>query len=236
MGSQLRFDKAEFQPDVYRGSASNGHAVILMSDSWSSQRVMAAPQLWRAGLIAECDMNPGLLGVGIKLKTQQVHGLKRIGLEPISHGWTHLNPTLLSDADLAIHLEDSRQWLLDEGFTKGARHYAAPYQMDKRVSDAAIAAGYQTTMDHDLSAVCVLPPGFTYAIQDADNRYTLSTVQTAIDTLTGEAAKVLFLIFHHFVSSGATGVMTNMQRLHDVIRYIKKSEVRAATHSTLLDP
>ncbi len=118
-------------------------AVFTFDDGTLSHYDLAYPELSGNGVTASFFLNTATVGTAGYLTWAQVSEMRRNGMTFYSHGHDHLYLTHLGARALAWQLESSKG-LLEEKLGCAAPFLAAPYgDVDARVVDAAMRAGYQ---------------------------------------------------------------------------------------------
>jgi peptidoglycan/xylan/chitin deacetylase (PgdA/CDA1 family) len=117
--------------------------VITFDDGRASDYTEAFPLLARHGVTAELFLNPSTVGQHGFVTWDQVREMARAGLSIQSHAYDHVYLTRESEAGLVHQVADSKARLEDE-IGAPVSWLAAPYgDLNARVVEEAIAAGYQ---------------------------------------------------------------------------------------------
>ena len=116
--------------------------VITFDDGRASDYEDAFPLLGRHGLVAEFFLNPATVGRPGFLTWDQAREMARWGMSIQSHAYDHVYLTRESETGLVHQVADSKARLEDE-LGAPVRFLAAPYgDVNARVVDEAVAAGY----------------------------------------------------------------------------------------------
>ena len=103
----------------------------------------AFPLLRERGLSAEFFVNPATMGQPGFLTWEQAREMAAAGMSVQSHAYDHLYLTRLAAGALHRQMSDSRRAIEDE-VGRPSMFLAAPYgDVNRRVVDAALAAGYR---------------------------------------------------------------------------------------------
>jgi peptidoglycan/xylan/chitin deacetylase (PgdA/CDA1 family) len=221
---------AAYRPVLSLTYVNPGRVVILFADGRLTDLTLAAPLLSRRGLPWISFLMPGQVGTGAKMDESEIAALAALGGVPASHGYTHEDPTLMDEPTLAIHLEDSRAWLVARSYA-GADWYAPPIADNAAVRDAALAAGYTVVLTYALDEFAVLPAGYTYYWQEGQDAVGWGTIQAALAALSG--GDVLFLQFHRTVETGPVSLDVSTARLTAILNEIETLGLLAVTLSDL---
>jgi peptidoglycan/xylan/chitin deacetylase (PgdA/CDA1 family) len=116
---------------------------LTFDDGRASDYRHAYPLLMEHGLVGEFFVNPGTIGRPGYLSWGEAREMLRAGMHFQSHAHDHVYLTLLSGALLERQVLDSKHRIEDE--LGGAVEFlAAPYgDVNRRVRQAALAAGYR---------------------------------------------------------------------------------------------
>jgi len=215
-------------------NAGCGCVVFLSADGPKDTRTTVFPLLAAQGWLAAAVVNPTTIGRSNKLTVTDCRFLDGQGWDVGSHGWTHVDPTLLAPEELDAHLRYSHRWLVDRGLDRGARHYGPPLDCNEAVRDAALAF-YETVIPAQIGPWAVLPEGWTYAWLPAQDTVPWAIVETALGSLVANAGAVTVLPLHHVVLSEPFGLAMSVVRLRQIIRYIRLHAINVVTVSQLRD-
>lgn len=102
--------------------------VFQFDDGSESDRTQALPYLSQFDYPAITYVNTDDIGSDGKLTEEQLQELKSEGWLVGSHTTDHSNLSALTDpAEIESKVRDAKQWLVERGFTEGARHFSYPY-------------------------------------------------------------------------------------------------------------
>jgi peptidoglycan/xylan/chitin deacetylase (PgdA/CDA1 family) len=151
---------------------------LTFDDGRASDYRHAYPLLMEHGFVGEFFVNPGTIGRAGYLSWGEAREMSRAGMRFQSHAHDHLYLTLLSAALLERQVLDSKRRIEDE-LGCAVQFMAAPYgDANRRVRQAALAAGYQ--------AVCT-----SWDWPARAGRPTVSRVAVYARTTTAELARLL---------------------------------------------
>jgi peptidoglycan/xylan/chitin deacetylase (PgdA/CDA1 family) len=219
----------------YCGSPQNGFVLIEFADGKEGVYTVAFPVMRARGLhgLLYVPIEPTIQEANGHLTPAQLDELNAAGWDVASHGWTHDDPTLLTEAQLVQHLLASQQWLLSRGYTKGARSYGAPSgNCTAHVGEEA-ARYYDTVWCGDYSK---FPPGYRFAVVSCGGGVDWATrIQPALANLIGQPDRVARCSFHDLVSQNANGSQADLNRLTTILDYLQANKINIVTMSDLLD-
>ena len=208
--------------------------ILAFADAQEGAYSVAFPAMRARGVrgVAYVNVEPIVLGQAGRLTAEQLDELNAAGWDIASHGYTHTDPTALTAQQLDDNLREAHQWLLDRGYSRGARHYGPPSNdCDQRVMDAALQY-YQTVWCRQYSH---LPAGYQYGVGACGNNTEWSRLQQAFDKLAGQPGRVLRCTFHGLVPAQPTGNQGDLARVNQILDYLAAKQIRVVTLSDLLD-
>lgn len=233
----------------FRVQTTNGHAVnvhinavalepvydypiisFTFDDGFNDQYETAKPLLDKYHYPATAFVITNNIGSNnaIYMTLAQLHGLQEYSDWDISaHTLTHPDLTHLSQQQLINELHDSKLWLIQNGFSKGADYMAYPfgafnktvidqeahyYKMARTISETPVSSG--------IGMREVIPPADPLRLRVVDwtNTLPVSTIENAIDKSIANHDWVIFEL-HHVVNSSATS----------------STQITAANFTTVLD-
>jgi peptidoglycan/xylan/chitin deacetylase (PgdA/CDA1 family) len=160
------------------GEAAAPPVTLTFDDGRASDYREAFPLLLEHGLVGEFFVNPGTIGRRGYLSWDEAREMARAGMRFQSHAYDHVYLTPLSASLLERQLVDSKCRIEDE-LGRAVEVLAAPYgDLNRRVRQAALAAGYQ--------AVCT-----SWEWPARTGRRTLSRVAVYARTTPGDLARLL---------------------------------------------
>jgi peptidoglycan/xylan/chitin deacetylase (PgdA/CDA1 family) len=125
------------------GGAGAPAAVLTFDDGRASDYEQVFPLLSERGLGGEFFVNPGTIGRRGYLSWDQAREMARGGMRFQSHAYDHVYLTPLPAASLERQVGDSKRRIEDE-LGHAVEFLAAPYgDLNRRVRQAALAAGYR---------------------------------------------------------------------------------------------
>ena len=130
---------------VWSGADEGGAPAVALTfdDGRVSDYTEVLPLMLEHGVVAEFFVNPGTIGRPRFLTWDQAREMARAGMRFQSHGYDHVYLTPLSAAALERQVRDSKRRLEDELGVR-VEFLAAPYgDLNRRVWEAAMAAGYR---------------------------------------------------------------------------------------------
>jgi peptidoglycan/xylan/chitin deacetylase (PgdA/CDA1 family) len=208
--------------------------ILAFADAQEGAYSVAFPAMRARGVrgVAYVNVEPVVLGQAGRVTAEQLDELDAAGWDIASHGYTHTDPTALTAQQLDDNLRLAHEWLLDRGYSLGARHYGPPSNdCDQRVMDAALQY-YQTVWCRQYSH---LPAGYRFGVGACGNNAEWSRLQQAFDKLTGQPDRVLRCTFHGLVPAQPTGNQGDLARVNQILDYLAAKQIRVVTLSDLLD-
>jgi Predicted xylanase/chitin deacetylase len=111
--------------------------VFQFDDGNKTDYTEGLPYLSQYDYPAITYVNTNTIGDTGKLDQRQLQELKEKGWLIGSHTADHVDLKKLSDtAEIERQVRDAQEWLVDHGFTEGARHFAYPYN---RIDEQALS-------------------------------------------------------------------------------------------------
>lgn len=128
---------------------ANGRPSVLFTfdDQWDTHRTVALPILAAAGFKGTAYVSPGLLGSGgIKSDTAQLQKLYAAGWDLACDSWRDDSlVTGHTTASAVAEVVSIRDWLVENGMARAARHGTWPYgQFSEALIDGLLAEGFLT--------------------------------------------------------------------------------------------
>ena len=102
--------------------------VITFDDGYTSVYTIAFPIMQQYGIKGTVYLNTGLVGTPTRLTLAQLHELYDAGWTIANHTPLHTDLTKLTSVnDIKAVVQQGIDWLLVNGFTRGAYDFAAPF-------------------------------------------------------------------------------------------------------------
>jgi len=216
------------------GGSQNGMVILAFADAKDGAYTVAFPAMRARGVagLAYVNVEPIVQGQAGRLTPEQLDELNAAGWDIASHGYTHEDPTAMTAQQLDDNLGDAHRWLLDRGYSRGARHYGPPSNnCNQQVLDAALQY-YQTVWCREYSR---LPAGYRFGVGACGNNTAWSRLEQAFDNLVGQPDRVLRCTFHDLVPEQPTGNQGDLARMNQILDYLAAKQIRVVTLSDLLD-
>jgi peptidoglycan/xylan/chitin deacetylase (PgdA/CDA1 family) len=208
---------------------------MAFADAKEGAYTVALPAMRARGLrgLLYVPIEPVIQGAKNHLTPSQLDEFNAAGWDVSSHGWSHVDPTQLSEAQLVQHLQGSQQWLLSRGYTRGARSYGAPAgNCNAHVGEEA-ASYYDTVWCGGYNK---FPPGYRFGVVSCGGGIDWETrIQPALAKLIGQPDRVARCSFHDLVPQNATGSQADLNRLTTILDYLQANKINIVTMSDLLD-
>lgn len=214
--------------------AGTGMVILEFADAKDGAYTVAFQAMRERGV-------PGLAYVNVEpveqrkaghLTPEQLDDMNAAGWDIASHGYSHDDPTQMTSDQLTQHLEGAQQWLLQRGYTLGARHYGPPSNnCNQAILDAALKV-YDTVWCREFSK---LPAGYDFGTGACGNNTPWERLQSAFDRLEGKPNRVLRCSFHDLVPQNPTGNQADLERIEAILDYLEAKKIPVVTLSDLLD-
>lgn len=156
-------DTRDIQIDQLRASGYSlpGIVMVQFDDVVQSQYTNGFPILEEFDIQASAMINPGYIGrfVGGKerMRQDELDELYDAGWDIGNHGMYHQNLVNLDEDERESEIRDAHQWLVDNGFERGADYFTYPYAMyDQDVLEVV-------AQDHELGFTAGWPSVAKYA-------------------------------------------------------------------------
>lgn len=220
----------------------NGVVTFGFDDSFTSHRTFAAPYLakygWAGTAYTICDALNGsgiAGGSGYGMTLAQLRELRDVyGWELAAHAYTVTNHTTsypsLSASVLSAEVGQMVNWLQQNGVLTSS-HFAYPLGKQSAATDAVVSRYFSTGRTLMALPLEMQQPGSpmrTRAIQVATGG--VSTTEAAIDKAYTNG-NWLQLVFHDFVTSGATGNQTLQSEFQTIVDYCSSKGIAVAPAS-----
>lgn len=119
--------------------------IFQFDDGYVTDYTEALPYLSQYGYSAISYVSPDMIGTPGKLNEDQLHELKEAGWLIGSHSMNHTNLSKLdSAADIEENVKRAKRWLEERGFTRGARHFAYPYDATSEQAISVVSRHHAT--------------------------------------------------------------------------------------------
>ncbi|WP_028392720.1 polysaccharide deacetylase family protein [Bacillus cihuensis] len=170
-----------------------------------------------------------------RMTMQQLHTLQDLGWDIASHtvNHTYLLDDKPSPQELTHQLLDSKKWLLENGFYRGADHLATPGgQFNPAILDEI--KKYYSTHSTVMDGYEYYPPADVHRlkIQNVINSTTVAQVQTWIDFAV-QNKSLLILTFHYFANPATAETQVLPSNFQLMMDYLATTNVDVVTMSDL---
>jgi peptidoglycan/xylan/chitin deacetylase (PgdA/CDA1 family) len=210
-----------------------GIVIFTFNDAYRSTYTKAYPILQAKGWKGTAYICPSVIGNYNKFTLGDLVFLNQAGWDISSHGWSHVDPSTLNPEELDQHLRGSYEWLVNNGFSNGARHYDPPYSnMNESVYNEAIK--YYQTIRVFNGNYLLMPPDHTYIIIVAHDAKTWDYVKGAIDSLRSNN-QVLLLTYHEIVDANPVDNQTSVTFFMQAVDYIAQKGLNVLSLSEFVD-
>ncbi|MGH9991294.1 MAG: polysaccharide deacetylase family protein [Nitrososphaera sp.] len=187
--------------------AKNDRAIVTFAfdDGYDTDYTKARPVLDRYHFTATSYVIASLVGAPGRLNIGQLTNLQELnGWDIASHSYSHLNLTSLAPSEIKNDLTQSQQFLANNGFQKGAGHFAYPYGEFHNDELMRLVQKYYNTARTTEGAVETLPPSDPHRLRAMVimNTTTLSEVSESVESAIA-SGDWLILVFHKIVDANA---------------------------------
>lgn len=215
---------------------------VTFDDSWESSYRNGAPILQKYGIPTTQYVLPGSFNDPAYLSESQVTSLQAAGHDIQSHSVSHQDLKRLSAEQLEKELRDSRQQL-SRLLNKEVQNFSAPYSsFDARVTSRMQAYYYsqrntyadiRSVGDEDVNLRTTFDP---YSITAFAVRRDTSVEDIEAFLAYAKARKAWALLVYHEVGNTSDSMFNvSPHQLDDQMAAVKKSGVKAATVSQVMD-
>lgn len=168
--------------------------------------------------------------------------LQSLGWDISSHTMSHPNLTALDDNNLTIELNNSYDWLVNNGFQKSAGFFAYPFGVynDKVIEKAKHRYIFARGTENDIKQHLAYRLGdelYKLKIMEARNITSVQSVKDRIDSAIGQE-QLIILLFHRIVDKNPTKYEYLESDFRQISDYVKSrsSDIDVITFSDYLTP
>ncbi len=112
---------------VYINRKQKAQIVLEFDDNGPTPYSVGYPILKENNMVATWFVNPDRFGTGGYVELEDIHTLHDEGWTIANHTWDHTHLTTLTLPEQVEQIRSCRDFLIEEGFTRGAYHFAYPY-------------------------------------------------------------------------------------------------------------
>ncbi|MGB9201609.1 Ig-like domain-containing protein, partial [Methanobacterium sp.] len=213
--------------------------VLTFDDGYTSVFTTAFPIMQQYGMVGTVYMNMGYVGDDGYLTLDQLHQLYDAGWTIGDHTPVHTDlSSLPTVAAIVAIIQQGTDWLLDNGFIRGAYDFALPFgYYNNMVLEALQECGIQTDRivmirteanppDDLLQITCFGSDGNDYP---DGPEYTTTADAEAYVNQTIQAKSTTFYLMHQIVDSPTTAIQWATADFTNFIEYIAQMGVRTET-------
>ena len=213
--------------------------VLTFDDGYTSVFTTAFPIMQKYGIVGTVYMNMGYVGDDGYLTLDQLHQLYDAGWTIADHTPVHTDlSSLPTVADVVAIIQQGTDWLLANGFTRGAYDFALPFgYYNNNVLEALKECGIQTDRivmirteanppDDLYQITCFGSDGAGYP---NGTSYTTTAMAEDYVNQTIEAKSTTFYLMHQIVDSPTTALQWATADFTNFVAYIAQMGVRAET-------
>jgi peptidoglycan/xylan/chitin deacetylase (PgdA/CDA1 family) len=224
--------KAEQQAIVsfdsfYTGVTYRPKAVIMFDDGHLTTYSEGFKYMETKGIKGTSYIGSTSMGVSVAQLTEMYNAGWAIG----NHASEHIDLTGLTQAQIETKIQTCTDWLLANGFDRGAYHVAYPYGSQNAAVLAAMAACGMKTGRSVTSAYQRTPPSNRYILASksiGDSAVTLTEAKECINTaiINGQS---MFLLFHQLVAADPGASQWLISDFRALIDYLVERKVECVT-------
>ena len=209
------------------GIVQQSKVVLRFDDASSGVYTKAYPYMQTKGLKGTTYAIPSRVGTPNYCTLTQLQEIYTSGVIEVSnHSYNHVDFTSMSVADITTEITSASDWLVSNGFTNSAYHFAVPNGVDNDNVTAAIAASNLHTSTNSLgTAFWMLNtnqlriPGYAY-LKDA----TLATVISDIETCLRKNQSYVIML-HDIADSPANDYQWSTANFQGLCDYLVQRKV-----------
>jgi|GEM_PF-4824665 len=204
---------------------------FTFDDGYNTDYKYAYPILLKAGYKGVSYVVTGTIGDSGKLSLEALNLLQDSGWDISSHTLNHTYYKLESFEAFKQELIDSRQWLLDHGFIRGADHFSYPGGWNDNTIRLEVAKLYKTARLNIEQRRESIPPSDIYRLKAVPvvTGMSLETIREKIDA-TMKNGQWLILMFHKVVPGG-TGQDITPEFFEQIVDYLVSHDAKVVTMS-----
>jgi peptidoglycan/xylan/chitin deacetylase (PgdA/CDA1 family) len=217
----------------YFDQPSKGIVTFTFDDNKITQFTAAKPALDKYDYPATVYTIPSKVGTSTYMSLSQLINLRSVGWDISNHTQTHPYLTSLTDAQIEAEFYQSKQWFIQNGFTKGASDMALPHGDYNDDHVLPIARKYFRSVRTINHQVETYPAATPYKLRTFYilSTTTLASAKAAVDTCIANKEWLIFTF--HSIENPTTApeswLPTDFQALVDYVASLN------ATVKTLAD-
>lgn len=213
-----------------------GVCSITFDDGRISQWNVAKPIMDAYAFPGTMYVYPSVIGNGTHVSKAQLATMQELNWDVSSHTYSHPHLSQLDDGSIHEQFRRSKEWLVQNGFAKGANDLALPYGDYNDTNVLPIAKQYFRSVRTITNQVETLPPASTYKIRTlyVINTMTLATAEAAVaDAVTNK--EWLVMVFHDIVTTPAIDVEWATSDFTTLMAYVATQGLAVRTISDVLN-
>jgi peptidoglycan/xylan/chitin deacetylase (PgdA/CDA1 family) len=217
---------------------SKAKVTIMFDDSHSTVFTLAKPRMDLYGMTGVVYTITGQIANNDypdRMTTDKLKLLQDNGWDICSHTHTHRTLTTLTQEELEYELDESRKWLLRNGFSRGARHLATPGgTWDNTVLDTVkkYFATHRSTIPDDDCYPVANP--YVLHCRNISNTTTLANVQTWVANAIASKSWVS-LLFHYIADPDTHETQITPTKFNAIIDWLATQDIDIVTVSDMMD-
>jgi len=209
---------------------TTGMLTLAFDDGWDSQYTEAKKKMSEVGFPATAYVIKNKIGTAGYMTLSQLHELENLHRWEVSaHHETDLTTVGLTEAESLIRSE--KQWLIDNGFTRGADHFAIPNGALNANLMALFRRYFRTTRTIGVKAE-TFPPADWHRLRifSVLNTTTTTAIANAVDDARTNNTW-LILLFHKIVASPTVSTEYSITNFGTVVDDIATDGIAVKTIS-----
>lgn len=227
----VKFDEVSY----HTGELEKAVIIFTFDDGRLSQFMQAGRMLSDYGWAGVSFINPASVGKSGHFTFEQCKILHALGWDIANHTYSHAKLTALSSAKINAEMEQTINWLRDNGFNKGANFMAYPWSIFN--SDVLREA-----LKHCIFARTTAPAIETHPFGDnlKLRAYELNKAVSLIDakaqvdkTVTSKG--ILIFVIHDLVDITSSSLDWAISNFSSLLSYISSCDVDVLTFSQYLN-
>lgn len=212
-----------------------GLVTITFDDGYESVFNEAKPLMDKYGFPGVAYIITDLTGAPGRMSLKQLKDMQADGWDIASHTKTH--KLLVSDKPTAQQIYEelagSKKWLINNGFERGAQHYASPGgEFNDKILDEIkkYYLTHRTIMEE--KECCPAADPYMLKVRNVTNTTPVTYVQKCVDEAAANK-EWLVLIFHNLSDPADSETKVATQAFQAIIDYIAAADVDVGTMSDI---
>lgn len=214
-----------------------GAVTLTFDDGYDGVYLRARPRMDKYGFAGVAYVVTGLVGAPGRMTVDQLKSLQDLGWDIASHTKSHkfLVGDKLADAEMENELAGSKEWLVNNGFPQGSRHFSSP---GGEFNDSVLStvkkyyASHRTIMEE--KEICPPADPYMLKVRNIINSTPVDAVKGWVDQAASNK-EWLILVFHNITETAEVETQVSVQAFQSIIDYIAAADVDVITMSAAID-